>query len=285
MESQIDLEKRVIDLVTRFGESPFRETGKRIKVTRECEVYAKGGYYAGSSPESYECEEREIVYDTSRRRAVLAEFMEIGKPAIPILTKILTSEEGDYPNSFCHINEGVLPALVWLGDEETSRSFLEPFQKKVRKVAELRAEKYCGADPYEHQVWSIARLWKNIPIQEAVPLLDAAARERPKYDQQISSFLFSESIRSSFIDAMCMTATKDAISTMLNAGKEDLQCKAYASSNCWWVLRSLQENKEKVGEVLYDIYCSTGDAQIKEMASSVLGYSRAIYWLKRKLGR
>lgn len=325
-----DLERRVVDLVDQYS--------KGIVVTR--------AYHKESTPswEPYslhtlvkqpEDDHEEIFCDESKREEALAALLTIGKVAVPTLVKILISERGDYPIKYSEIGDGVLSALLYLADENTSRELLEPFRTKLATVTELRLKdsqlpqsisneqskesdwenyvKYGNRERlYEEQIWSISLVWERHPIQEALPLLATAVRgKKERYNSGFYQHIFSEHLRESFFDAMGSIGTREAIMTLLTIGKEEAQdahpqrgrlwcpktwsprgdrglartpLSEYGASNSHLFLRSVLKQK-KLGEMLYDIYRSTEDREIREVLSHFLGNSKMIYWVKRKLAK
>jgi hypothetical protein len=274
-----DLEARIVNLVRQHTESTvFHRGTKVLPVSHE-------RYRSGNYEQRYESEETpNEVIDDSRRKAAYEELLKIGKNAVPTLVKILSSESGEYPHRFSGINDGVLPALNALADERASRCLIKPFEDKVLKIIRLNAEKYDNAAPYFDQIWSIALLWARHPVPEAIPALDMIIGERVSYCKPPLNYLGSEFIRPSFFDALSSIATEEAILSELNFAKEDAGWHQFSCSNNGMALRSLERNIKKVGPVLYDIYRSTGDADIKGMASDILGRRKAFYWAKSKLG-
>ena len=269
-----DLEERVINLVNQHSERVvFRRGTEVIPVFHE--RYRSGLLEFWDEKE----EVPKLVRDESRRKEAFAGLLNIGKNTVPILVKILISERDEYPNVYSYIDDGVLPALRELGDEETSRKLVQPFQQKVRKVADLNAEKYDSAEPYENQVWSIARLWEKYPIPEAIPALKMAIAEKVKHKEHPQNYLFLEYIRSSFFDALSSIATEESIVSELNFAKEDAAWSKCSWSNHWLADNSLNAYKGRVGKILYDIYRSTTDRQIKGLSSNILGTSKIGFWL------
>lgn len=269
-----ELENRVLELMKQHAASNvFTRGTKIITVTKQ-----KNYDYCWDEEEEVE----NFVVDDTKRVEALNELLAIGKPAVPTLIKILTSEQGEYPPEYSRIIEGVLPALSAIGDKEISKNLIGPFHQKIRKIAEIRSKQYESAQPYCDQAWSIAFIIKEHPVPEAIPALCAALTQKAPYNK--STLLFSEYLRRTFFDALCKIATKDAAMAILQAVKVDSTCKKQTASNHTQATRSLEENMSHIGKSLYEIYRTTDDPETRQLASEALAWRKPIYWIRQKIG-
>ncbi len=258
------VEQRVLELVKKHVEGQKTITGTRIERVQKQHAYEYEWYE--DEPVSY------TEVDSTERDAAFAELMQIGKPALPTLVKIITSERGEYPNEYSRIIDGVGPPLRLLADKEVSKSLVQPFQQKVDKIS------YENQEPYDCQIWSISHILSVYPVSEATPALYAAITKKTN-----EKHFFSQYTRQNCFDALAGIGTKEAVTKILTAAVQDAQSKHQSDSNYALALRCLEQKIFQNGKILYEIYGTTEDAQIKEITSEALSWTKSIYWLRKKL--
>lgn len=262
------VDQRVIELVKQHVEGVDVVEGTRTEL-----VYHQHAY-------EYWWEEWEEVpftdRDYTKREKAFAELMKVGKTAVPTLVDIITSEKGKYPDQYSYSGGGTAEALELLADAEISRALVQPFQKKVEQCSEGFTE------PYKDQIWTIAKIWNKCPVPEAIPALYAALTT--KTDPLHPSYLFNIYHRHQFIDALARIGTREAITAILSAAKQDANAKYGPESHYEYAIRRLQETMPDNGKKLYEIYLTTKDQEKRQIASEALSWRKPIYWAMKKLG-
>lgn len=277
-------------IICECASSEKLETGHYVSVsiphgdygrTEDSEEWVSDGTAGGFGTELYE--------DRRKIDEAFNELLKIGKPVVPYLLRVFSSDYGEFPERCCAPFAAPSCLLSRLEDEKFSSTLLKPFDSRLKKLENMRRRDTPSGDCLENramdhyldQLSSIAVFWAEYPIPYVAHPLKNALREATQNGE------FPYEPRIEFIKALCSVGTRFAVDAALGA-EADCYNFGWNRDNQPPLLKcamvELKKRRWRTGNRVYDVLRSTKCPGLKEAASKVLGWALPLFAFRRLIG-